>query len=124
MAEVDSLDFEARRTERFFVGEIQIFEDEAMTTPMDLSGEPLWMQVRERPELPPVLQLSTANGQLAIVDGPQGIVSIDIAAAVLMPIPIGSYYQDMTMRNVDNTVLWTGTFTLMPGITREPGIGP
>ena len=117
MATVDRLDFEARRYERFYVAEIQLFEDEDLTDPMDLTGVDLKMQIRPEYNKPAVMELSTSNGRINIVTAASGIIEIDVDAAD-MTFAAGTYVQDLSIDDSTNKALWVGRWIMVEKATR------
>lgn len=93
-------------------------EDE---TPIDLTGCSLRAHVRKtKNTLKKLIDASTLNGRLVIVDAPAGVVAWDVPVAEIELIEPGVYPYDMVLTDADGNVdaFAAGTLTIERGVTR------
>lgn len=92
----------------------------AANEPVDISQATFEMDVV--PKLgtaTPVLQLSTANGQLSLFDtGADGRLLINVDHLLMEAVPAGSYKYDLVMiQNGTSRVVMEGSITVKAGVT-------
>jgi hypothetical protein len=88
--------------------------------PIDLTGATMDMKLRRHVEDATVfLDLSTANGDIVLVDPLSGVFTIFIEMEILQQLSPGDYAQSLIMdANGLRTQIWNGTFTNNLGPSR------
>lgn len=85
-----------------------------------LLGASLHMQLRANPGATSVaLDLSTANGDLAIIDTVNRIATIHVPGPAMLAVPAGAYFYDVVVTPAagDPFIGNSGTVTISQGIT-------
>lgn len=77
--------------------------------PIDLTGCTARLQFRKGRDDPAILDFSTADSELSI-DGPNGVVLLDIPAATMETLLVTTYKSDLELTYPDGTVCSTETF--------------
>lgn len=86
------------------------------TTPIDLTGSTLSMQVRLTPSDPVIAVPVT----VAVTNAALGLFTVSVSMALLAAVELGTYGHDLVRTKLDGTreQIWTGTLTIVGGYTR------
>ena len=85
---------------------------------IDLTGATLAMDI-ESFDGNDVLEATTANGRIVVVDAPAGRFELAVPAAAMRALPAGSYQHDLLLTLAGGRVhrVWAGSLTLARGVT-------
>lgn len=87
------------------------------TTPLDLNGVVLKMQVRSAADNSIVLDLELGDG-LLMIDAADGKFAINVDHLVMKQVAPGNYKQDLVMdRSGASQIVWEGKCRVKPGVT-------
>ena len=90
---------------------------DAAATPLDLTGANLKMDIQTQAGSR-VLEVSLANGRIAISNAAQGRFTLAIPAAIMRTLPAGSYRHDLLLvRGAETKRVWEGFLTINTGVT-------
>lgn len=107
------VDFQASNNEDLRQG--FILTDNA-GAPLDITGAGLRMGIETSTGLD-ILEASTTNGRIAIVDAPAGRFDLAIPAAIMATLREGAYRHDLLLESTGTIRrVWTGTLTLGQGV--------
>lgn len=85
--------------------------------PVDLAGAALRLSIERSADAVDVLQLTTENGGVEVVDAAAGIFEIFAAADVVGALRPTTYRHELVLTQADRTLrIWDGTLNLHQGI--------
>ena len=91
---------------------------DAVSAAIDLSGASFEMHIATAAG-DAVLELSTANGRIALISPTTGHFEVSVPAAVIGTLPEGIYRHDLIMVRASRTKrVWSGGLTIERGVTR------
>jgi len=123
MADIPEYDFSFKKGDNEDI-DIFLYDDEAGTLPTDLTGWSAKLQLREKENTNPIIDLDdVAEG--IVLGGVTGKITLkgnkirtDIAAATTIVLPFNGVYDLETTDNSENTLTrLTGTITILPDYT-------
>ncbi len=86
--------------------------------PLDLAGASLRMHI-ETLAGETVVEATTANGRIILIDAPAGRFDLAIPAATMRTLTAGAYRHDLLLVAANGNVrrIWSGSLTLDRGVT-------
>ena len=86
-------------------------------SPINLTGANLKMDIQSQTGSR-VLEVSLANGRIAITNAAQGQFALAIPATTMRTLPAGSYRHDLLLvRGAETKRVWEGFLTVNAGVT-------
>lgn len=95
-----------------------------ITTPYDITGCDIRMQIRQRRGATPLITATTGNGAVSIVDGPAGKLQVTLTATQTNQLAVSRALYDLEVEfpSGDVTRVIQGKVTVSPNITQDADV--